>query len=312
MPSAYKGNQPYIFISYAHKDSASVIPIIRDLQEQGYRIWFDEGIEAGTEWSNNIAAHLKDCSAFLFFASANSAKSENCLDEIAFAKAHQKPSLMIFLEDNVILPEGTEMQTARFQRMFYGRHASRETFIRKLCEATILDACREVRSMPQAAEPAVQKQPEKPVKKEEKPAAKKQGKSGGFDLLCIPCAILELAYGFLGPFALELLTGRTANPFTLFFLMLIPHIVIALINMAIIVKAGPKLKIPANELQTLGGEGLVCWGIATVMAVAMGVSAIEYQIGSFLRFLISLGLNAVPGAVTMFLYFMTIGIVAED
>lgn len=141
--TTYDGDQPYIFVSYAHKDSATVVPIIRALQDCGYRIWFDLGIEAGTEWSNNIAAHLKSCATFVVFASKNCVQSENCLDEIAFAKAHQKPSLMIFLEDDVVLPSGTEMQTARFQRMFRSRHYTQETFIQKICEATMLDCCRE-------------------------------------------------------------------------------------------------------------------------------------------------------------------------
>ena len=148
--TTYDRDKPYIFVSYAHKDSETVVPIIRALQEHGYRIWFDLGIEAGTEWSNNIAAHLKGCAAFVVFASRNCVQSENCLDEIAFAKAHQKPSLMIFLEDNVALPEGTEMQTARFQRMFRTRHHTHETFIQKICEATMLDCCREGRHTPPA------------------------------------------------------------------------------------------------------------------------------------------------------------------
>lgn len=153
----YDGDEPYIFVSYAHKDAAIVVPTIQTLQERGYRIWFDLGIEAGTEWSNNIAAHLQQCAAFLVFTSKNSVQSENCLDEISFAKAHQKPSLMIFLEDDVVLPVGTEMQTARFQRMFRSRHHSQETFIQKICEATMLDSCREGNVAPPPVTPPTPK-----------------------------------------------------------------------------------------------------------------------------------------------------------
>lgn len=137
----YNGDLPYIFVSYAHKDSETVLPIVAMLQEKGFRIWFDMGIEAGTEWSNNIAAHLKGCQAFVFFASHNSVASENCLDEVAFAKTHQKQSLMVFLEDDVVLPEGTDMQTARFQRMYRSRHKVLDTFVEKIAEAPILAAC---------------------------------------------------------------------------------------------------------------------------------------------------------------------------
>ncbi|MBQ4556158.1 MAG: toll/interleukin-1 receptor domain-containing protein [Clostridia bacterium] len=141
--TTYNGDKPFVFISYAHKDSADVFPVIKSLQERGYRVWFDIGIEAGTEWANNIAAHLKDCAAFIVFISKSSMASENCLDEIAYAKSHQKPSLMIFMEEEVDVPEGIEMQTARFQRMYKNRHASHLTFIDKICEAAFLEECKD-------------------------------------------------------------------------------------------------------------------------------------------------------------------------
>ncbi|MBQ8751906.1 MAG: toll/interleukin-1 receptor domain-containing protein [Clostridia bacterium] len=140
--TSYSGDAPYIFISYAHKDSGMVIPAIRAMQERGSRIWFDLGIEVGTEWSNNIAAHLRDCAVFVAFISTNSVRSENCLDEIAYAKSHQKPSLLIFLENNVTLPEGTEMQTARFQRMFLTRQESLGGFTDNLDKSPMFDPCR--------------------------------------------------------------------------------------------------------------------------------------------------------------------------
>ena len=72
--TAYGGNEKYVFISYSHRDSDTVIPAINEMQRNGYRIWFDKGIEAGTEWSNNIAAHLRDCAVFVAFISKNSVK----------------------------------------------------------------------------------------------------------------------------------------------------------------------------------------------------------------------------------------------
>ena len=47
----YEGTDPYIFISYAHRDKDRVLPVLRSLSERGYRIWFDEGIDPGTEWA---------------------------------------------------------------------------------------------------------------------------------------------------------------------------------------------------------------------------------------------------------------------
>ena len=138
----YNGNKPFFFVSYAHRDSDKIHPYLKGLQDSGYNIWFDKGIEAGTEWSNNIADHLKRCSAFLFFVSKNSVKSENCLDEVAYAKSHNKPSLLVFLDDDADLPVGTEMQTARFQRMFLTRQESVGHFVDNFSQASMFDICR--------------------------------------------------------------------------------------------------------------------------------------------------------------------------
>ena len=48
----YEGDKPYIFISYAHADDATVLPIIADMHSRGYNIWYDEGIEVGSEWQD--------------------------------------------------------------------------------------------------------------------------------------------------------------------------------------------------------------------------------------------------------------------
>ena len=140
--SAYKGDKPYIFVSYAHADSEKVFPLLEALQKAGYRIWFDQGIEAGTEWSNNIAEHLSGCSGFLFFTSKNSVKSENCLDEVAYAKSHNKQALLAYLEEEVTLPSGTDMQTARFQRLYVNRQVSIDGFVENFMAASIFDMCR--------------------------------------------------------------------------------------------------------------------------------------------------------------------------
>lgn len=53
MPSipfaASSGSDPYVFVSYSHQDSEKVFPIIKQLHEKGYRIWYDEGIDPGSE-----------------------------------------------------------------------------------------------------------------------------------------------------------------------------------------------------------------------------------------------------------------------
>ena len=46
----YKGEEPYVFVSYSRSDIRVVSGVLRALSDQGFRIWYDqmgEGIAAG-------------------------------------------------------------------------------------------------------------------------------------------------------------------------------------------------------------------------------------------------------------------------
>ena len=66
---AYTGDKPYLFVSYAHADAAAVMEVLEALQEQGFRIWYDEGIEVGSDWSEFIAGRLAGSGLMLAFLS---------------------------------------------------------------------------------------------------------------------------------------------------------------------------------------------------------------------------------------------------
>lgn len=100
----YEGKKPYIFISYPHKQSDEVVATIRILHEKRYRLWYDEGIPAGSDWPANIARHMQDCEAVICFISDHFLKSHNCFSEIRAAAQLKKPILVVYLDDSV--PEG--------------------------------------------------------------------------------------------------------------------------------------------------------------------------------------------------------------
>ena len=91
---AYEGNEPYIFVSYAHKDSERVLPVIRQLYARKYRVWYDEGINPGSEWPANIARHLMAASAVFVFVSRSFLDSENCRNEVKYAPGDRKMYLI--------------------------------------------------------------------------------------------------------------------------------------------------------------------------------------------------------------------------
>lgn len=45
--SAYQGEDPYVFVCYAHDDADVVYHEMTWLRDQGVNLWYDEGISAG-------------------------------------------------------------------------------------------------------------------------------------------------------------------------------------------------------------------------------------------------------------------------
>lgn len=136
----YRGIKPYIFISYAHTDSKNVFDIINNLQSAEYRVWYDEGIDPGTEWDENIAVHVEKCGYFIALISENYLASSNCKDELNYARELEKPRLLIYLED-VQLPGGMRMRLSRLQAIHKNKYVSETAFMQKLFETKGLETC---------------------------------------------------------------------------------------------------------------------------------------------------------------------------
>lgn len=141
--SPYEGELPFIFVSYAHKNAEEVFPILERLNAEGFRIWYDEGIEWGTEWPQSIAEHLRRCSVCIAFHSNHSVNSPNCRQEINYALKQGKDILSIYLED-VILSDGMDMQLTSYQSTFPYQYDEMETFYKRLITTTMLASSREI------------------------------------------------------------------------------------------------------------------------------------------------------------------------
>ena len=111
-------SKPYIFISYAHKDSEKVYPILERLSKAGFNIWYDKGIEAGSTWDDDIALHIDNAAYFMAYISASYLNSGNCKDEISYARDLNKDMLLIYLEE-VALPSGMAMRLNRNQAVIW-------------------------------------------------------------------------------------------------------------------------------------------------------------------------------------------------
>lgn len=124
-------SEPYIFASYSHKDSSQVHKIISKIHEEGYNVWFDEGIDPGTEWDENIAAHIEKAGFFIAFISKNYLESSNCKDELNYARDLNIERLIVYLEE-VELPAGMKMRLGRLQAIHYATYNNPDDFYDKL------------------------------------------------------------------------------------------------------------------------------------------------------------------------------------
>lgn len=117
---AYKGVEPYVFISYAHSDGDAVFEHLEQLRSRGVRVWYDEGIDPGNEWPEEIARALDRCALFIFFVSPRSVVSKNCRDEVNFALNASKPFLAIHMEETT-LPVGLSLRMGSIQAIMQYR-----------------------------------------------------------------------------------------------------------------------------------------------------------------------------------------------
>jgi len=111
---AYSGNKPYIFASYSHKNIKEVFWCIKKLAESRYRIWYDEGIEPGNEWPEEVGKALTGCQLFMVFMSPAAMDSRNVRNEINFASSENK-SMMVVMLQPAGLSEGMQLQIGTVQ-----------------------------------------------------------------------------------------------------------------------------------------------------------------------------------------------------
>lgn len=163
-PTAYKGNDPYIFVSYCHRDDTRVWPMIEGLQKRGMRVWYDAGIEWGNHWDEVIFEHLSGCACVVAFVTRDFLQSENCMDEISYAKDEKKGPFLIFLDD-LELTGMMKYRYGRIQALNLHQFASADALLDNLVDTQILSACCSTAPQPaaQRTTPAAKPAPQQTV-----------------------------------------------------------------------------------------------------------------------------------------------------
>lgn len=114
--SAYLGEGPFLFVSYAHIDRLQVYPIIDYLHKSELKIWYDEGIPVSDNWRTTIVENIEHCTAFLVFISPSINDSEYVRKEINFALKRKKRFFAVYLRETN-LPSELEFEMDEIQSM---------------------------------------------------------------------------------------------------------------------------------------------------------------------------------------------------
>ena len=60
---AYTGDEPYLYVSYSHRDTGKVYPILDALYDKKYRIWYDESCENGNDFRDELRHRIEKAEA---------------------------------------------------------------------------------------------------------------------------------------------------------------------------------------------------------------------------------------------------------
>ncbi len=90
-----------IFISYSRADIIFVRKLAKDIDDLGHSAWFDQEIEGGHTWWNEILSEIENCKKFIFVISKNSLSTAACEREYDYAIKLGKPFLNIRIDKKV-------------------------------------------------------------------------------------------------------------------------------------------------------------------------------------------------------------------
>jgi hypothetical protein len=139
-PIPYTGNQPYIFVSYAHKDAARVMPLIEGLQRRGMRVWYDNGINPGKDWAEELSRRLLGCHCVVSFVSRNFLASQNCVNEVQMAGNNKKNVILAHLEQ-IKLPPAMELTFGHLHAVTLQEFGSTAAFLDNIALSSLLRPC---------------------------------------------------------------------------------------------------------------------------------------------------------------------------
>ncbi len=92
---------PSAFLSYAKSARSRVEVLGEDLSGLGYDAWFDQSLEGGQHWWDEILHQIRECDCFIFCLTRDSLDSQACQLELGYAVDLGKTLLPVLLDEDV-------------------------------------------------------------------------------------------------------------------------------------------------------------------------------------------------------------------
>ena len=97
---SYRGNEPYVYLSFSEWDHDVASETVRILNEQGFRVAYDRDVLEGRLWSRSRSDKIEDCSVFLTIHTPCERISHIRLAGWEFAELMEKPIIVLEMDRN--------------------------------------------------------------------------------------------------------------------------------------------------------------------------------------------------------------------
>lgn len=94
-----------LFISYARIDVYKIFEVIEILKVAKFDPWWDDQIDPGDDWKEELRMRIEACDAFIYIMSPDSVSAEWCIWELNKASELSKPIIPILIRNNTEIPE---------------------------------------------------------------------------------------------------------------------------------------------------------------------------------------------------------------
>lgn len=137
----YEGDEPYLFVSYSHMDTQKVDNVMRILDREKFRMWYDDAMEIGDDFRAELRSKIEKSCGVLVFISENSMNSKFCGMEIITAFKYNRRIYPVYLSDTVEIPVALRFILENLQHV-KSEGINTDKYIQKLITSLPTDAMR--------------------------------------------------------------------------------------------------------------------------------------------------------------------------